>query len=170
MPEKFIHSRVYVKPLIPAGRDPFEIEVEKVLKRTKRDMFRRIKSELQQEAFSDRAKKALAKAIKIEIKPNSLRITANHPAFRPLVEGQTTEQMKWLTKARRPIPIITESGKMIFRSATAKSMKDGKWVHPGRRPSTFIERAKKVSREHIKTKMRAEMKMQIKKALSRAGK
>ena len=169
MPQPFIHSRVYVKPLLPAGRDSFEIEIAKVIKRTKRDLFKRIKAELQQEVFSDKAKKALAKAITIEVKPSSLRITANHPAFRPLVEGQTTEQMTWLRKARRPIPIITEGGKMIFRSATAKSMKDGKWQHPGRRPSTFIERAKKTSREHIKKKLRAEMTRELKKALSRAG-
>lgn len=166
MPEKFIYTRVNLKPLLPVD---FDIDAKKVLESTRRDLHRRIKRELEQEAFSPRAKRALARAITIKIKPKSLQIIANHPAFAPLVKGQTTEQMTWLTKATRPIPIITESGKMIFRNATAKSMADGKWQHPGRKPSTFVERAKKVSREHIKERLRKEAVKSVRQAIGKAA-
>jgi hypothetical protein len=67
--------------------------------------------------------------------------------------------MRWLTRARAPIPIITEEGKLIFRSATIKSMKDGKWVHPGRPPYDFIERAKKEARTQIRKAIVSEVTM-----------
>lgn len=166
MAEPFIATRIYMKPLLPSN---FEVDAEKVLKRTKRNLFKRIKAELQQETFSDAAKKAFAKAMKIEVKPSSLRVTATHPAFAPMVKGQKSEQMGWLTKADRPIPIITETGKLIFRSATARSMKDGKWIHPGRKPSTFIDTAKKETREHIKKVLRKEAAKELRMALQRAA-
>ena len=166
MTEKFIYTRVNLKPLLPVD---FDLDSKKVLESTRRDLHRRIKRELEQETFSPRAKRAMAKALTIKIKPKSLQIVANHPAFAPLVKGQTKEQMTWLTKAARPIPIITESGKMIFRSATAKSMADGKWQHPGRKPSSYVERAKKVSREHIKERLHKAAVKSVKQAVGRAG-
>ena len=112
-------------------------------------------------------KRALAKSIKIEVKASSIQVTALHPAFGPLVMGQKSEQMRWLTKARRPIPIVTETGELIFRSATAKSMADGKWIHPGRRPSDFVEKAKKESREFLKAKFEEELVKEIRAAWGR---
>lgn len=166
MTEKFIYTRVNLKPLMPVD---FDIDAKKVLESTRRDLHRRIKQELEQELFSPRAKRAMARALTIKIKPKSLQIIANHPAFAPLVNGQTTEQMTWLTKATRPIPIITPQGNMIFRSATAKSMTDGKWQHPGRKPSTFVDRAKKVSREHIKERLRKHAVKSVKQAIGKAS-
>ena len=163
---KHIHTRVYVKPLLPTD---FQVDVKKVLESTKRQLHKRIKQELEQETFSPRAKKALTKAITITVKANSLQVKANHPAFKPLVLGQKKGQMRWLTKADKPIPIITDTGKMIFRSATAKSMADGKWIHPGRKPSTYIDRAKKVAREHIKSRMEKEVRKQVQSAFRKAA-
>ena len=164
MPTPFVTSRVYLKPLLPHGLD---IDPEVALKRSKRDLLRRVKAKLTQTTFSRRAKIALAKAIKIEIKPSSLIVTANHPAYRPLVEGQRKGQMRWLVKARAPIPIITEDGRMIFRSATAKTMADGKWIHPGRPPTDFVTRAKKESREFLKEKFEQEIRKQVRSAFTR---
>lgn len=165
MGKRFTYTRINAKPL----KADFDVDTKKVLESTKRVLHREIKTELEQETFSPAAKKALTKAIQIKIKPNSLQVTVNHPAFLPLVDGQTTEQMTWLTKARRPIPIITDSGKMIFRSATAKSMQDGKWQHPGRAPSTFIERARKITREHIIERVRKEATKSAKRAFAKVG-
>jgi hypothetical protein len=163
MPEKFIASRVYLKPLVPEElalyADPTDL-----LKRSKRDLMRRVKRELTQTAFSDRAKRSLARSLEIQIKPSSLRLISKHPAFGALVRGQKSEQMTWLRKARTPIPIINEKGELIFRSATAKSMKDGKWIHPGRRPSSFVERAKKSSRAFLKEKFKKELRKQMRQA------
>jgi hypothetical protein len=166
MPKPFIASRVYLKPLVPE-RMFQQGDPEAILKRARRDLMRRLKQELTQTAFSDRAKRALAKALTIEIKKSSLQVTANHPAFAPLVKGQKSGQMTWLTKARRPIPIITETGELIFRNASAKSMRDGKWIHPGRNPSTFIDRAKKTSRAFLKEKFEKELRKKIRASWSR---
>jgi hypothetical protein len=159
-------GRIYFKPLLPS--DPLKgLDPEDALKRIRKDLLRRIKKNLLQEVFSDRAKRALAKAIKIRVDPSSLLITVNHPAYRPLVEGQKQGQMKWLTKAVRPIPIITETGELIFRSATPKSMRDGKWVHPGRGTSNFMERAKEGAKDHARTVLAKEIKKQIQMSLGR---
>lgn len=176
MATPFIASRVYLKPLLPEQR--FKGNIDVILRKVKRDLLRRIRSKLTQTTFSKRAKVALSKALSIELKPSSLVITAKHPAFAPLVLGQRKGQMKWLMKARKPIPIITEEGKLIFRNATARSMKNGPmtgpnvgrkkgWVHPGRPPSDFLDQAKSESRTFLKKKFQKELRAQIRSAWSR---
>jgi hypothetical protein len=76
--------------------------------------------------------------------------------------------MRWLTKARAPIPIITEDGRLIFRSATIKSMRDGKWIHPGRPPYDFIEMAKKEAKTQIRKAIISEVVMAAKNAAKKA--
>jgi hypothetical protein len=160
----FIASRVYLKPLLPSM---FSGDLETIAKKAKSDLLRRVKKRLTQTTFSDRAKRAFAQALRIEIKPSSLRVTATHPGFGPMVKGQRKGQMKWLKKARRPIPIITEGGKLIFRTASARSMKDGRWIHPGRPPSDFIEKAKAESKLFLKDKFKKELNQQMRKAWTR---
>jgi hypothetical protein len=108
--------------------------------------------------------------MKIVIKPNSLAVTVNHPGFRPNVFGQSRQQMTWLMKSKTPIPIITDEGKLIFRNATARSMKSagggpnkGKrgWVHPGRPANNFVDVAKKESREFLTQKLLSGLTKQI---------
>ncbi len=151
----YVAGRVYLRPLLPS-QTVLAFDPDGVLRRTKRVLLKRIRGKLLQETFSDAAKKAIARSVRVETKPNSLIITASHPAFGPLVMGQKKQQMTWLTKARVPIPIITETGKLIFRNATARSMADGRWVHPGRKPSTFVEKAKTETREFIKSRLAKE--------------
>ncbi len=133
---------------------PFLREVEsspdKALNRVKFSVLTRLRLKLVQSAFSDRAKKALSQSLKVKQGPSSITFYSTHPAFIQLMRGQRKGQMQWLTKARAPIPIITETGELIFRSATIKSMKDGKWIHPGRPPYDFVERAKKEAKEQIR--------------------
>lgn len=153
----------YLRPLTPPRFG--DLSAGTVLRTLRSEMLRRLKKRLTQTTFSDRAKKALAKAITIEVKASSLLITARHPAWKPLVEGQRPGQMRWLTKARRPIPIVTETGRIIFRSATPKSMTDGKWMHPGRAPSNFVELARQEAREFIRDKLHREFLNQARKAM-----
>jgi hypothetical protein len=160
---KLTVKATYLRPLT-LGLD---IDPENALRRLKGEMLRRIKVKLTQTAFSDRAKRALAKAITIEVKGSSLRIVARHPAWKPLVEGQRAGQMKWLVKAKAPIPIITETGELIFRSATPRSMANGKWVHPGRAPSNFVEKARQEAREFLRDKLYREYVNQIRKAVAK---
>jgi hypothetical protein len=167
MAEPFIATRVYLKPLLPNKQALSGSKMEAVLRQTKTELMRRVKAKLYETAFSRRAKKSLAKFIKIQVKPSSLQVTSTHPAFGPLVMGQKKQQMRWLRKAKRPIPIILDTGELIFRNATARSMKNGKWKHPGRPPSDFIDRAKSEAREFIKAQLKKEMKKQITSARGR---
>lgn len=123
------------------------------LKKLKDDMLKGMKKALAQETYSDVAKKALSKALTIKVEPSGLHITAHHPAWGFLIEGRKRRQMTWLVKAKAPIPIITESGKLIFRSATAKSMADGKWVHPGRPKGGYTDQARKYAYDFLQKRL-----------------
>lgn len=152
----YVAARVYMKPLLPPGGIR-SFNVDKVLRRAQRDLLKRLRTRLVNEPFSDRAKKALTRAIKIRISPSSLTVWSDHPGFKPLVEGQRKGQMTWLSKARVPIPIMLETGKLIFRNASPQSMANGKWVHPGREPSDFVAKAKAESRTFLKKKLTSEL-------------
>ena len=159
MPKPIIAARVYMKPLLP---DSFKGDTALILRQSKNEVLKRLRAKLMGTAFSKRAKKALSKALKVEIKTSSLVVTVDHPAFEPLVKGQRKGKMKWLLKAKRPIPIITDDGKLIFRTASAKSMGTRKrWVHPGRPPSDFVEGAKQDAREALKAKFEKELRKQL---------
>lgn len=137
---------IYKKPL--SGE--LQGDVDQVLARMKGQFLRRLKVQLQQAPFSPEAKRAFAKAMQVEVKKSSLLVTITHPAWRPLVEGQRKGPMIWLQKAQTPIPIVTETGEVIFRRATPRAMASGKWVHPGRKPSTFVEKARREAKEWAK--------------------
>lgn len=156
-------TRVNLKPLIPATA--LDIDTAKVLKRLEREVLKQLRSRITQETFSNRAKRALSKAIQIVVGPNSLTITTNHPAFKPLLEGQKAGAMTWLLKAKNPIPIITESGELIFRTATAKSMQDGSWQHPGRSPTNLVDKAKQEARKLITKRLETEIRKQLRKSM-----
>jgi hypothetical protein len=139
-------STIYGKPFLK----DLDTSPDKALNRIKFSVLTRLRQKLVQSTFSDRAKKALSKSLKVEQGPSSLTFYSTHPAFIQLMRGQRKGQMRWLTKARAPIPIITETGELIFRTATIKSMKDGKWIHPGRPPYDFVSKAKKEAKEQIR--------------------
>lgn len=147
-------GRIYGKPFVRG----LDIAPERALRRIKQSVLYRVRQKLFQSNFSDRAKRAFSRAIQIEQGPSSLTIYSSHPGFTNMMRGRRKRQMTWLTKARAPIPIITEDGELIFRSATVKSMRDGKWVHPGRPPHDFIDKAKKEAKDAIRTAVLAEMK------------
>jgi len=158
-------ARVNLKPLV-RPYDLEQINPERVLKRLRREILKQLKAQIQQEAFSVAAKRKLLESFEVIVGPRSVTVRALHPAFRPLLEGQEAGQMKWLTKAKKPIPIITEEGNLIFRSATAKSMADGKWVHPGREPTTVIEKTRQIARETLKKNIKKELLQQLRAAMA----
>ncbi len=152
--------RINLKPLV-STQGTGEISTKKVLQSVQREILKAVRDEVQKSAFSSRAKRALAKGIGTKMGPNSVQIIAKHPAFFPLIEGQKKQQMKWLTKATRPIPIILDNGEMIFRSATPRSMSRGRWYHPGRQPTTILARARKRVREIIKKRLTKEVQRKL---------
>jgi len=156
-------SGVQLKPL--AGED-LRVDPETVLRKLKAELNRRLKARLlNTPAFSDRARKSLAKSIQIKIFPNSLLITTNHPGFMPLLNGRRKVQMKWLVKARVPIPITLDSGEIIFRWATPQSMANGSWWHPGRKRVDFVTKAKQEARKIIRERMAAAAVAQLRSAI-----
>lgn len=160
MAQEYKLASLYGKPLLRGlGASP-----DNALNRVKHSVLRRLRDKLVQSTFSDRAKKALSKSLMVETGPSSITFYSKHPAFTHLMRGQRKGQMRWLTKARAPIPIITEQGELIFRSATIKSMKDGKWIHPGRPPYDFIEKAKKEAKTQIRKAIVSEVAMAAKNA------
>ena len=146
-------SRVNLKPLLPK-QALLNFNPERFLKKLERLMLKSIRLKIQQEAFSPAAKKRLREGIKAELGPKSVTIIATDPAFRPLIEGQKPGQMRWLMKAQRPIPIVLDSGEVIFRWASPRSMANGSWYHPGRKPTTVIERAKAEARAVAKKEVK----------------
>jgi len=144
---------IYNKPFL----DGLSLAPEKALYRLKREVLKQIRSKLVQSTFSERAKRAFAQCLKVTATDSTLVITATHPAFIRLLKGQKPGQMKWLVKARAPIPIITETGELIFRSATPRSMENGSWYHPGRAPQDFIQKAKDEARKIIRQRVAEEI-------------
>jgi hypothetical protein len=162
-------ARVNVGPLLT----PWEmsrIKPERVMRALTREILKNIRLRVQQEPFSSEAKRALSEGMKVIRGPSSITVIATHPAFRPLLEGQRKGQMKWLTKARAPIPIVTEDGELIFRWATPRSMKNGRWVHPGHEPTTVIEKAREETREIVRDRMKKELAKQIRAAFAKGAK
>ena len=162
---------IYGKPLVNEHTVPLldpgplqDIKLQQTLKTLSRSVLQRVQRGIKQTVYSIAAKTMLAKSLRIEVLTNSIRVSASHPAFKPLIMGQKRQQMLWLVKARAPIPIITETGELIFRSATAKSMANGSWVHPGRQSTGIIERARIEAREMVKKKLIAEIRGAIRRA------
>lgn len=161
---------VYGKPLVDERRSPLldedslGVDVQKALRMLNRSILRRIRAEIQKLAYSAEARKLLAAAVKIEIKASSLVVSVNHPAFKPLIMGQKKQQMTWLLKSKAPIPIITERGEVIFRTASARSMASGGWVHPGRPSTGIVDKVKMEAREAIKQRIAADIRRRLREA------
>lgn len=165
MADSFFTARIRMKPLLPDNMK--EDNLSKALKQAQRTVLKKIQKEITQTVFSERAKIALSQHLRIEIKPSSLVVWIDHPGAESLIKGRLNRQMSWLVKSPTPIPIITETGKLIFRTATSRSMTNGPktgpragtkpgWMHPGRPSNPFIEKARKVAREDLIEKFRKE--------------
>lgn len=155
----FPRFRINLKPLLPKGAEG--TDPEKVLKGVQKEILKALRAEIQEQAFSHRAKVALSKGMTTRLGPNSLTVVVTHPGFLPLIDGQKRQQMTWLTKARAPIPIVLDDGETIFRNATPHSMNRGRWYHPGRKPTTVIEKARERTRAIIKKRLAKELKRAV---------
>lgn len=148
---------IYLKPLMRGVPTNLEIRPEKFITILAKELGRRMRARLRDSAFSERAKVSLAKAMRIQQGRTSVTLIVDHPAWKPLTEGQRKGQMFWLQKARRPIPIILKDGTLIFRNATPRSFANGRWVHPGRPKQHFVEQAKQEVKQQLKKKIASEV-------------
>lgn len=161
-------KRVNLLPLLPPGTLE-RVNPQRILKKVQREVLKQVQHQILQSTLSHRAKLALKSGFEVQRRTSSVVVVAKHPAFRPLLEGRKRRQMKWLVKATRPIPIITDTGKLIFRNATPRSMQDGSWYHPKRESSTVLEKASKAAREIIKARLKKEFQLEIRKGMGRTG-
>lgn len=81
--------------------------------------------------MSPRGRKLLQRKLRVTTGKQYVRISFTDPVVRYLLLGRKKGPMKWLRKAKRPIPIETKQG-VIFRWPTARSFANGRWVHPGK--------------------------------------
>lgn len=169
--EKFAYkstiSRAYGKPLT---RSLQGVRLEHAFRMLSQEILKRVRSQIAQTTFSEAAKKRLSKALKVEVGPSSLQITVKDPLWRYLLDGRKEREMTWLRKARRPIPIVTETGKVIFRSGQPGVVKSGpregatpRWYFPGRAPIDVVTRAMKESRRAVRAKLGKEVAQQMQK-------
>lgn len=100
---------------------------------------REVKAEIRRTAFKS-VPSDLLSSFESEVRGGQIIIRSSHPAASYLNNGVKAYQMTHLTKARRPIPIVTDNGQVVFRTATQASMRSGAWKHPGFEGKNFIER------------------------------
>ena len=131
------------------GRGLDTMDTAKMLRALGEEILKRSRAQIRQMAFSGPAKKLLSRALRLTETPRGIRIEVRDPVWHYLMDGQRKGPMRWLKKARRPIPIVTDTGDVIFRQATARSIKNGGWRHPGRSPISFIEQVKQEARAVI---------------------
>lgn len=161
-------ARINVKPLALAD-ELARLDTGRLLKGLRKEIMKNLKAKIMAASFSQQARNALARGLKMVIGPNSLTVYAMHPAFMPLVKGQKSGTMTWLLGARAPIPIVLDSGEVIFRTATARSMRHGGWRHPGHKATTIVEQARREAREVVKKRIRREIQRQLRAGLRAAG-
>lgn len=108
-----------------------------------------IRSEIKKRDLVDTG--AMYNSVRYKMTPQGVRFSVSEPA--PYLEtGIKPHQMKYLMKAKSPIPIDVANG--IFRWASPKSMREGKWQHPGFTRgkgfmSSSVKRTRKESAERI---------------------
>lgn len=154
---------IYGKPFLKE----LETSPARAMGQLRNELAYRIRKTLQESNLSDRAKKAFAKSIQIRLGPSSVVIETNHPALTKIIEGQKPGQMKWLLKAKAPIPLFTDAGELIFRTASPRSMENGSWVHPGRAPATFVDLAREEAKKLVKKRFMEELKRTAQSATKR---
>lgn len=91
----------------------------------------------------------LLQSFTFEVNGETLTVSSDHPAAKYLNEDVKPHQMIYLQKAKRPIPIITEQGDVIFRQPSSKSMSRGGWRHPGISGKHFLDRGKEAAQKVV---------------------
>lgn len=86
-------------------------------------------------------------SVNYKMTPQGVRFIVDEPA--PYLEkGIRKHQMKYLMKAKSPIPIDVGDANAIFRWASPRSMQEGKWIYPGfKRGKGFMSSAVKRTRK-----------------------
>lgn len=142
---------IYGKPLVGKEiTEPFLEEYKAfALERVGNVAVEEIQNEIKRSSWNRKPTK-LINSFSYEVKNSSVQIHSDHPAAQYLNKGVKPHQMIYLEDAKKPIPIITEEGKVIFRTPSSQTMKDGSWQHPGIKGKHFLERGIDKAKEAVK--------------------
>lgn len=157
--EPFRVRAIYGRPLVKRAVD--EKTIGKVKKAALEiigdEAIEQIKKEIRESSWKG-SPNALLESFEYEVQESQIIIRSDHPAAKYIDKGVEAYQMTHLTKASKPIPIITDQGALIFRWATEQSMDDGKWHHPGIKGKNFVERGVEQARKKVKNEVRTYVK------------
>lgn len=162
MAGKYRLRGVYGKPLVKGT--PLEDDEDRsdLLEETGKEAIEEVKKEIRRTSFKGQPKDLLDSfSYRVEGK-STLVLESDHPAAKYLDKGVKAHQMTYLAKSDKPIPILTDEGEVIFRSATPKSMQEGKWQHPGIKGKNFLDRGVDKAREKVKERIAESIKDRIK--------
>lgn len=143
---------VYGKPLLRGKNVPLEDPealIKHILEEAGKKAVEAVKKEIRRSSWN-RQPKDLLDSFSYEVRGNTMVLSSTHPAAQYLNKGVKPHQMIYLEQAKRPIPVITEGGKVVFRTPSGQTMRDGSWQHPGIKGKHFLDRGVEKAREAVK--------------------
>lgn len=121
-------------------------EVQNTLRKIGMKGVNNIKSEIKKRDLVDTG--TMINSVKYNMTPQGVRFNVGADYAKYINKGVRKHQMVYLTKSHKPIPI--DIANQVFRWATPKAMRDGKFWHPGtRRGKHFLETAIKRTRKDL---------------------
>ena len=133
-------------------RKQFKSEFQNLLRRAGMKGVNNIRSEIKKRKLIKTGE--MFKSVNYKMTKKGVKFVVAHPA--PYLEkGIRRHTMRYLMKAKRPIPIEVSEANVIFRWASPKSFAEGHWKHPGfKRGKKFMSSAVKRTREEMSKEFR----------------
>ena len=121
-------------------------EVQNTLRKIGMKGVNNIKSEIKKRDLVDTG--TMLNSVRYKMTPRGVRYEVGADYAKYINKGVRKHQMVYLTKSASPIPI--DVANKIFRWASPKAMRDGKFIHPGfRRGKFFMQTAMKKTRKDL---------------------
>lgn len=161
---------VYGKPLVKGIPSDADVDAakEEALERAGKYAVEEIQREIKRSSWNNKPTRLLD-SFDYEVSGSTMVIKSDHPAAKYLNKDVQPHQMIYLERAKRPIPIITDDGEVIYRTASSQSMADGSWQHPGIKGKHFLDRGVEKARERVKEELVKEYQDLVRKALVSSG-
>lgn len=155
MPQSYFRIKVKTsRRRRPAAKlmKEYKKQFQNVLRKVGMKGINNIKSEIRKRDLVNTGN--LLNKVGYKMTPQGVRFEVRTDYASYLNDGVRKHKMVYLTKADKPIPIDVANG--IFRWATLKGIRNGKWVHPGfRRGKGFIKAGVERTRETLLDELKA---------------
>ena len=128
-------------------RKQFKSEFQNLLRRAGMKGVNNIKSEIKKRKLIKTGE--MIKSVRYKMTKKGVKFIVDSPA-QYLEAGVRKHTMRYLMKAKRPIPIEVSEANVIFRWASPRSFAEGKWKHPGvKKGKHFLKVSVKRTREEL---------------------